>query len=102
MHKHYEGCIFFAEVEGCGSVLCFKNMAGYTINDKWYLEKKENIVEEAECLVSAAAKIVRAEIRERIHYTKSYPTNEDIANANVIGMDTIHLQTFLVILTYTI
>ena len=40
LHKHYEGCIFFAEVEGCGSVLCFRNMAGYTINDKWYSEKK--------------------------------------------------------------
>ena len=60
-------------------------MAGYTINDKWYSEKKKNIEEEAERLVSAAAKIVRAEIREKY----IIPTNEDIANANVIGMDTM-------------
>ena len=52
LHKHYEGCIFFTEVKGCGSILCFNNMAGNTINDKWYLEKKENIEEEAERLVS--------------------------------------------------
>ena len=58
LHKHYEGCIFFAEVEGCGSVLYFRNIVGYTINDKWHSEKKENIEEEAEHLVSAAAKIV--------------------------------------------
>ena len=57
-------------------------MASYIINDKWHSEKKENIEEEAKCIVCAAAKIIRAEIRERTYDAKSYPTNEDIANVN--------------------
>ena len=46
LHEYYEDFIFFAEVEGRGNVLCFRNMAGYIINDKWYFVKKENIEEE--------------------------------------------------------
>ena len=47
----------------------------------------------------AAAKIIRAEIRERIYDAKSYPTNEDIANVNK-GKEWIshYLQTFLKII----
>ncbi len=73
LHEHYGDFIFFAEVEGCGTVLCFRNMASYIINEKWYSEKKENIEEEAERIVVAAAKIVRAEIRERKYDSLFYP-----------------------------
>ena len=68
----YEDFVFFAEVDGCGTVLCFRNMASYIINDKWYSEKKEDIQEEAERIVIAAAKIIRAEIRERKYDSNSY------------------------------
>ncbi|XP_065911780.1 uncharacterized protein [Dysidea avara] len=96
LHEHYEDFIFFADVEGRGTVLCFRNMASYIINDKWYSEKKENTEEEAERIVSAAAKIIRAEIREINYDTTSYPTNEDVADVNK-GREWIplHLQTFL-------
>ena len=96
LHEYYEDFIFFAEVEGRGNVVCFRNMASYVINDKWHLERKENIEEEAERIVCAAAKIIRAEIRENIYDAKSYPTNEDIANVNQ-GKKWIphYLQTFL-------
>ena len=99
LHEHYEDFVFFAEVEGRGTVLCFKNMASYIINDKWYSEKKENIEEDAERIVIAAAKIVRAEIRERNYDSLLYPTNEDVADVNR-GMEWIphHLQTFLKII----
>ena len=33
-HEHYEDFIFFAEVEGRGTVLCFRSMASYIVNDK--------------------------------------------------------------------
>ena len=46
--------------------------ASYIINDKWYSEKKEDIQEEAERIVIAAAKIIRAEIRERKYDSNSY------------------------------
>ena len=96
LHEYYKDFIFFAEVEGRGNVLCFRNMASYIINDKWHLKRKENTEEEAEHIVRAAAKIIRAEIRENIYDVKSYPTNEDIANVNQ-GKKWIphYLQTFL-------
>jgi len=51
--------------ESNGNVLWFRNMASYII-DMWHSEKKENIEEEAKCIVCAAAKITSAEIRERV------------------------------------
>ena len=48
LQEHYQEFIFFAEVEGRGNVVCFKNMAKYIINEKWYSEKKANIEDEAE------------------------------------------------------
>ena len=47
-----------------------------------YLERKEDIEEDAERIVIAAAEIIRAEIRERKYDSKSYPTNEDIADVD--------------------
>ena len=41
LHEQYEEFIFFAEVEGRGTVLCFRNMASYIVNDKWYTEKNK-------------------------------------------------------------
>ena len=34
----YEDFVFFAEVDGRGTVLCFRNMASCIVNDKWYSE----------------------------------------------------------------
>ena len=74
-------------------------MASYIVNDKWYSERKQDIEEEAERIVIAAAKIIRAEIRKRKYDSKSYPNNEDIANVDK-GKEWIphHLQTFLKII----
>ena len=32
---------YFSEVEGRRTVLCFRNMASYTVNDKWYYSDKK-------------------------------------------------------------
>ena len=50
-------------------------MAKLIINEKWYSEKKADIDDEAECVVIAAAKIIKAEIRDRNYDLESYPTN---------------------------
>ena len=76
LQEYYQEFIFFAEVEGRGNVVCFKNMTKYIINEKWYSEKKANIEDETECIVITAAKIIRAEIREREYNS----TNDDISN----------------------
>ena len=80
LQEHYKEFIFFAEVEGRGNVVCFKNMAKYIINEKWYSDKKANIEDEAERIVITTAKIIRAEIREKEYSSDSYPTNDDISN----------------------
>ena len=33
LQEHYKECIFFAEVDERGSVVCFRNMARYIINE---------------------------------------------------------------------
>ena len=48
--------MFFAEAEGHENVVCFRNMAKYIINDKWYTGKKDNIEDEAEYIAVTAAK----------------------------------------------
>ena len=55
-------------------------MVKYIINKKWYSEKKVNIEDEAERIVITAAKIIRAEIRDKEYDSDSYPSNNDISN----------------------
>lgn len=80
LEEHYKECIFFAEVGGRSNVVCFRNMAKHIINDKWYADKKANIEDESERIVTAAAKIIKAEIREREYEHDIYPTKSDISD----------------------
>jgi len=59
LQEHYKDFIFFVEVEGRVNVVCFRNMAIYIINEKWYAETKTDEYEEEECIVITAAKIIR-------------------------------------------
>ena len=96
LQEHYKEFLFFAEIQGRGNVVCFKNMASFIINEKWYLDKKDDIQAEAERIVIAAAKIIRAQIREQEHDSKCYPTDEDIGNNDQSNRWVPqHLQTFL-------
>ena len=84
LQEHYQEFIFFAEVEGHGNAVCFKNIAKYIINEKWYSEKKANIEDKAERIVITAAKIIRAEIRERkynhIQQMMTFPMFRKVGN----------------------
>lgn len=96
LEERYEECIFFAEVEGRNNVVCFRDMAKYLINEKWYADKKDNIEEETERVVVTAAKVIRAQLREMIYDKKTYPTSQDISDIEH-GKKWIprYLQTFL-------
>ena len=52
----------------------------------WFSERQNDIEEEAACIVIAAAKIIRAEIRECMFQSHT-AANEDIANVDRQGMD---------------
>ena len=96
LEDRYKEFIFFAEIEGRSNVVCFRNMASYIINEKWYSEKKDDIQDEANRIVTAAAKIIKSAIRESKYDPKKYPTNDDIANAEQSkSWIPQHLQTLL-------
>ena len=63
---HYKDVIFFAEVKGHHNVVCFRNMAKHIISEKWYMERKDNVEEETECIIKTAAyvQLIQAQIRE--------------------------------------
>ena len=61
LQELYQEHIFFANVEGCENVVCFKNMAKYIINEKWQ-SSRDSMEDKAEWIVSTAAKIIRDEI----------------------------------------
>ena len=96
LQEHYKEFIYFAEIEGRGNVLCFRNMVKYFVNEKWFSEKTNYVEYEAERIVIAAAKIIKAEIRENSYDTETYPTNEDIVdNTRARQWIPRHLQMFL-------
>ena len=42
---------FFAEVSSHRNVVCFRNMASYIINDKWYADRLSNMYDKAQRVV---------------------------------------------------
>ena len=73
-------------------------MAKHIINEKWYLERKDNVEEETERIIKTAAQLViQAQIREAEYDLGSYPSNDEINNVNNCGRTKVPqlLQTFL-------
>jgi len=82
LEEKYGDHIFFAEVAGKRNVICFKNMASCIVNDKWYSEKKSNIEDESMRIVVAAAKLIKAQIRDLVHDLDKYPLNSELSNVD--------------------
>ncbi len=59
------------------------------------MAKWEDSGDEMERIVVVAAKIIRAEVREKTYNYNSYPTNEDIRSVDQDKWIPHHLQTFL-------
>ena len=76
----YGDHVFFATVEGKNDVVCFKDMASYIINAKWYQEREEKIEDESKRLVLAAAKLLKDDIRRKRYDTGVYPEAHDVGN----------------------
>ena len=79
--ERYGDHLFFGELHGRRDIVCLKNMASYIINAKWYAERKENVGEESERIITAAARLIQLEIKDREYSKHSYPTNQDISNS---------------------
>jgi len=80
LEAKYDDHLFFAEVRGKRNVICFRNMASCIINEKWYSDRKSKIEDESLRIVIAAAKLIKAEIRELQHDKDKYPLCSDFSN----------------------
>ena len=56
---YYKDFIFFAEIEERHNVVCFRNMAKFIVNEKWYWERKDTLKDEYEHIVKAAAQLIQ-------------------------------------------
>jgi hypothetical protein len=59
-------------------VVCWRDMASYIVNDKWYADKKNNVEDDSERIVIAAAKLLKNAIRDEEFSRTYYPTTESI------------------------
>ena len=79
--ERYGDHIFFAPVEGRRDVVCFRDMASFILNDKWYSERKDSVADDAVRIVVAAAKLLVAAIKETNFLTAVYPSSNDILSS---------------------
>lgn len=71
--------VFFAHVGGTRQdVVCFRDMAGFIISERWYDERLKNKEQEYQRIVTTAAKLIREEIRAHDYTKDEYPNAEDI------------------------
>ena len=81
LEEKYGEHIFFSEVAGKRNVICFKNMASCVINEKWYGDRRTEIADESVRVVVAAAKLIKAQIREMVCDMDKYPLNAQFDDA---------------------
>ena len=97
--KHYGEHLTFAEVCGRKDVVCLQNMASYILNDKWHKVRSDDVASESRRIVEAAAKLIRAEIREHHYTTDVYPSFDDITPSTtdefILPLLQLHMQTLV-------
>jgi hypothetical protein len=96
LEEKYCDDIFFSEVCGRKNVICFQNMASRLINEKWYADRSCNVADESIRIVTAAAKLIQAQIRESMYTVDEYPLTNDLCNiTNAKGWVPSLLMTFM-------
>lgn len=75
---YYGDTIFFTDQPGRPNTVCFKDMASEILSDKWCNGRKESMQEEKARVITAAAKLIKNELRCTQFDTEYYPSLEDI------------------------
>jgi hypothetical protein len=78
LEERFGDHIFFAGVNGRKNVVCFKNMAGHIISDKWYCERENSAEDESVRIVRLAARLIKASIRDSQLSNEIYPGAQDL------------------------
>ena len=58
LHDRYKDFVFFADIDGRKNIVCIRSMANFIVNKKLYDEKLQNIEDESDRIVLAAARII--------------------------------------------
>ena len=81
LKDHYQDHLFFANVGGSKKeVVCFVNMASHIVNDQWYAGRASDPETEKVRVLTAAARILKEEIRAADFSRETYPRSEEIGN----------------------
>jgi len=72
--EKYGSHIEFNSVSGRQTVICFTDLASVIINDKWYSEHRHNAEDDSLRIVTAAAKLIKSQIRQILYTTDEYPS----------------------------
>ena len=80
LQKYGESVSFLSD--GYRDIISFKDITNQIINDRWYADRKKDIVEEKYRIIKAAAKLIQAEIREMRFDKSFYPAENLIADVN--------------------
>ena len=83
MQRHYERHITFSEEAGKPSLIILQEMATVVIREK-YAETKTDIDDEKRRIMTMAANLVKAEIREEHYSVYVYPNSNQIKQLNWI------------------
>ena len=83
LRDRYGDDMYISEVCGRKNIVCFRNVALIIVNKKWYDDRKEDMTEESYRIVSAAAKLIKAEIHQCNYSTTTYPSGNDINNPDI-------------------
>jgi len=73
--ERYGNHIQFNRVQGRKNVICWRNMAEYIVNQKWYENQKHD---KSENIVITAAKLLKTAIREADYSMENYPVCDDV------------------------
>ena len=81
LEETYGDHIFFSEVSGRKNVICFRDMASHIITDKWYRDRHSCVEDDSQRIITAAAKLIRAQIREAVYSHDTYPAPSELSDA---------------------
>ena len=93
LEDEYKDSLVFAEVNGQSNIVCFRNMAEYIINNKWYESRREDSSEDAHRIITTAAKLIMDKIREHEYRTAFYPLQKDILSKKKNGTSRLEVAT---------
>ena len=86
LEEKYGYHIYTGTLAGRPNVACLRNIADYVINDKWYTDRLQRVEDEAEQIVTTAAKLILGDIR-LAEFDCNYDPSNDILESTEEGKE---------------